>query len=99
MEDVGIQFADARGNVADLFLENEANGHLYAALQSLLPQQQDLIQQVFFEEKLLTVSNDEIILYVDKIVKREYWYQMILKSLTVFCRSVILMTRSHNEGK
>ena len=51
MEDAGIQFVDARGSVADLFLENEANGRLHGALQSLLPQQQELIRQVFFEEK------------------------------------------------
>lgn len=51
MEDTGIQFADARVSVADLFLKNEASGRLHAALDSLLPQQQDLIRQVFFEEK------------------------------------------------
>ena len=53
-EEAGVQFADASGNVADLFFENEANGRLYSALQSLQPQQQELIRQVFFEEKSLT---------------------------------------------
>ena len=51
MEDAGVQFADERVSVADLFLANETNSHLFTALQSLLPQQQELIRQVFFEEK------------------------------------------------
>ena len=60
MEDAGVQFADARVSVADLFLKKEANEQLYGALQSLLPQQQDLIRQVFFEEKSLTAIAREV---------------------------------------
>lgn len=53
MEDAGSQFADEKIDVAELLLKNEDNRRLYDALQHLLPQQQDLIWQVFYEEKSL----------------------------------------------
>ena len=53
MEEAGCQFADASVNVAELLLRNEDNRRLFDAVQHLLPQQQDLIWQVFYEEKSL----------------------------------------------
>ena len=53
MEDAGCQFADASVNVAELLLRNEDNRRLFDAVQHLLPQQQELIWQVFYEEKSL----------------------------------------------
>ena len=53
MEEAGCQFADAGGNVAELLLKTEDNHQLFDAVQHLLPQQQELIWQVFYEEKSL----------------------------------------------
>ena len=53
MEEAGRQFADHGVNVAELLLINDDNRRIYDALQHLLPQQQDLIWQVFYEEKSL----------------------------------------------
>lgn len=53
MEEAGVQFADARANITELVFENETNSQMRAALSSLLPQQQALIRQVFFEERSL----------------------------------------------
>ena len=53
MEEAGAQFADASGNVAELLLKSEDNRRLFDAVQHLLPQQQELIWQVFYEEKSL----------------------------------------------
>ena len=53
MEEAGCQFADSGGNVAELLLKAEDNRQLFDAVQHLLPQQQELIWQVFYEENSL----------------------------------------------
>ena len=53
LEEVGIQFPDESGDIVALLLENEVNKKLRAAMNNLLPQQQELIRQVFFEERSL----------------------------------------------
>ena len=60
MEEAGVQFADESIDVAELLLENEANRKLRAAMNNLLPQQQELIRQVFFEERSLVEIAREI---------------------------------------
>lgn len=53
MEEAGCQFADASVSVAELLLRNEDNRQLFDAVRHLLPQQQELIWQVFYEEMAL----------------------------------------------
>ena len=53
MEEAGCQFADASVSVTELLLRNEDNRQLFDAVRHLLPQQQELIWQVFYEEMSL----------------------------------------------
>lgn len=53
MEEAGCQFADASVSVTELLLKTEDNRRLFDAVRHLLPQQQALIWQVFYEEKSL----------------------------------------------
>lgn len=49
----GLQFTDKRYNVEDAVLRSEEYELLHNAIGMLLPQQQKLVQQVFFEERTM----------------------------------------------
>ena len=81
MEEAGVQFADESIDVAELLLENEANRKLRAAMNKLLPQQKELIRQVFFEERSLVEIARETGVTVGAIWNR---LQKIYKRLKFF---------------
>ena len=81
MEEAGVQFADESIDVAELLLENEANRKLHAAMNKLLPQQKELIRQVFFEERSLVEIARETGVTVGAIWNR---LQKIYKRLKFF---------------
>ena len=81
MEEAGVQFADESIDVAELLLENEANRKLRAAMNKLLPQQKELIRQVFFEERSLVEIARETGVTVGAVWNR---LQKIYKRLKIF---------------
>ena len=81
MEEAGVQFADESIDVAELLLENEANRKLHAAMNKLLPQQKELIRQVFFEERSLVEIARETGVTVGAVWNR---LQKIYKRLKFF---------------
>ena len=81
MEEAGVQFADESIDVAELLLENEANRKLRAAMNKLLPQQKELIRQVFFEERSLVEIARETGVTVGAVWNR---LQKIYKRLKFF---------------
>lgn len=54
MEEQGFQFEDKSSDIESIAENNEELKALYAAMDKLLPQQQELIKKVYFEEKSLT---------------------------------------------
>ncbi|WP_035288048.1 sigma-70 family RNA polymerase sigma factor [Clostridium sp. KNHs214] len=54
MEEQGFQFKDKSSDIEAIAENNEELKALYAAMDKLLPQQQELIKKVYFEEKSLT---------------------------------------------
>ncbi len=56
----GLQFPDKRNKVEDVVLRSEEHERLHQAINMLLPQQQKLVQQVFFEERsMVDIAREE----------------------------------------
>lgn len=53
LAETGLQFSDERNNVEEAFLRSEEYELLHNAICMLLPQQQKLVRQVFFEERTM----------------------------------------------
>lgn len=53
LAETGLQFSDERNNVEEAFLRSEEYELLHNAIGQLLPEQQKLVQQVFFEERTM----------------------------------------------
>lgn len=51
MKDDGIEIEDRRLDVEQNYIENEEKQELYAAIKQLTPMQQDIIRQIYFEDK------------------------------------------------
>lgn len=60
MQEQGIQIADESVDVVSIIEKQETNQALDKALDKLLPQQRELIQKVFFEERTMAdVAREE----------------------------------------
>lgn len=53
MEEQGSQFKDYRIDILDEIEEKEINDELHKALDKLLPQQKELIEEIFIKEKTI----------------------------------------------
>ncbi len=51
LAETGLQFSDKRNNVEEVVWRGEDHELLHKAISMLLPQQQKLVRQVFFEER------------------------------------------------